>query len=57
MSGSFNIQLRAHYEAALHIGVTQQEIIEVILQMVIYAGMAAASNALRLLKEVLEQPR
>lgn len=48
-------QLRAHYEAALKIGVTKNEIIEVILQMVFYAGMAAASNSLRLLKEVLNE--
>ncbi len=53
MDGSINPQLRAHYEAALKIGVTQQQIVEVILQMVFYAGMAKASNALRLLKEVV----
>ncbi len=51
--GAIQPQLRAHYEAALKIGVTQQEIVEVILQMIFYAGMAKASNALRLLKEVV----
>ncbi|MDF1759072.1 MAG: carboxymuconolactone decarboxylase family protein [Coxiellaceae bacterium] len=51
--GAIQPQLRAHYEAALKIGVTQQQIVEVILQMIFYAGMAKASNALRLLKEVV----
>ena len=45
-------QLRAHIEAALHIGVSKIEIIEVILQMSIYAGLPAASNAFRIAKEV-----
>ena len=49
--GDLTPQLRAHYEAALKIGVTKAEIIEVILQMIFYAGMAAAANALRLLGE------
>lgn len=44
-------QLRAHIEAALKVGCTKEEIIEVILQMSIYAGMANASNAFRIAKE------
>ncbi|BDI30279.1 4-carboxymuconolactone decarboxylase [Capsulimonas corticalis] len=48
-------QLRAHIEAALHIGATKQQIVEVILQMSIYAGMANASNAFRTAKEVFAQ--
>lgn len=51
--GALMPQLRAHYEAALKIGITKEEIIEVILQMIFYAGMAASTNALRLLHEVL----
>ena len=47
-------QLRAHIEGALNVGCTQQEIIEVILQMSIYAGMAAASNAFRVAKNVFD---
>lgn len=50
--GHLTAQLRAHMEAALSIGVTQQEIVEVILQMSIYAGFATASNAFRIAKEV-----
>ncbi|MBY0378599.1 MAG: carboxymuconolactone decarboxylase family protein [Gammaproteobacteria bacterium] len=45
-------QLRAHIEAALKVGCTQQEIVEVILQMSGYAGLAAVSNAFRIAKEV-----
>ena len=53
--GALMPQLRAHYEAALKIGVSKAEIIEVILQMVFYAGMAAATNALRLLQDVIAE--
>lgn len=45
-------QLHAHIEAALNVGCTQEEIIEVIIQMAIYAGFAAASNAMRVAKDV-----
>lgn len=51
-NGTLTPQLRAHYHSALKLGVTKQEIIEVILQMVFYAGLASSSNALRLLQEV-----
>ncbi len=54
-AGHLTAQLRAHYEAAFKIGVTKEEIIEVILQLVFYAGMAASSNALRLLKTVVDE--
>lgn len=53
--GGLEPQLRAHYETALACGVSKEEIIEVIIQMIFYAGMAAASNALRLLKTVVDE--
>ncbi|WP_259065777.1 carboxymuconolactone decarboxylase family protein [Mucilaginibacter sp. X4EP1] len=45
-------QLKAHIEAALSAGGTKEQIVEVILQMLFYAGGAATSNALRAAKEV-----
>lgn len=45
-------QLQAHIEAALNIGATKQEIIEVIYQTALYAGFALATNAMFAAKEV-----
>ena len=45
-------QLKVHIGAALHVGLTQDEIIEVIMQMAVYAGFPAALNGLFATKEV-----
>lgn len=45
-------QLKVHIAAALHVGLTQEEIIEVITQMAVYAGFPAALNGLFAAKEV-----
>lgn len=45
-------QLKVHIGAALHVGLTQDEIIEVIMQMAVYAGFPAALNSLFAAKEV-----
>jgi 4-carboxymuconolactone decarboxylase len=45
-------QLRAHIEGALNVGATKEEIVEVILQVALYAGFAAATNAMLLAKDV-----
>ena len=45
-------QLKVHIGAALHVGLTQDEIIEVIMQMAVYAGFPAALNGLFAAKEV-----
>ena len=45
-------QLKAHIDAALKLGGTKEQIVEVILQMLFYAGGAATSNALAVAKEV-----
>lgn len=47
-------QLKAHIDAALKLGATKQQIVEVILQMTFYAGGAAVSNALGHAKEVFQ---
>ncbi|HFK4478894.1 TPA: carboxymuconolactone decarboxylase family protein [Citrobacter sedlakii] len=45
-------QLKVHIDAALHVGLTQAEIIEVMMQMAVYAGFPAALNGLFAAKEV-----
>ena len=45
-------QLKVHIGAALHVGLTQDEIIEVIMQMAVYAGFPTALNGLFAAKEV-----
>jgi 4-carboxymuconolactone decarboxylase len=43
--GTAQAQLVAHIEGALAVGVTRQEIVEVIIQMALYGGFPAAMNA------------
>ena len=50
--GNATPQLKVHIGAALHVGFTQDEIIEVIMQMAVYAGFPAALNGLFAAKEV-----
>ncbi len=45
-------QLRVHMEAALHVGITLQEIEEVVLQTVPYAGFPTAINAMNMLTQL-----
>lgn len=46
-------QLRAHIEAALNVGATKKEIIEIILQTALYAGFPAVTNAFLSTKDLL----
>ncbi|HFS5791406.1 TPA: carboxymuconolactone decarboxylase family protein [Citrobacter werkmanii] len=50
-------QLKVHIGAALHVGLTQDEIVEVIMQMAVYAGFPAALNGLFAAKEVFTSHR
>jgi 4-carboxymuconolactone decarboxylase len=43
--GTAQEQLVAHIEGALAVGVTQPEIVEIIIQMALYGGFPAAMNA------------
>jgi 4-carboxymuconolactone decarboxylase len=43
--GTARPQLVAHIEGALAVGVTRQEIVEIIMQMALYGGFPAAMNA------------
>lgn len=51
-SGNAAPQLKVHIAAGLHVGLTQEEIVEVIMQMAVYAGFPAALNGLFAAKEV-----
>jgi 4-carboxymuconolactone decarboxylase len=51
-------QLRAHIDGALNVGCSEQEIVEVIMQMSLYAGFPAAINGIQAAREVfLERSR
>ncbi|MDB4986640.1 MAG: carboxymuconolactone decarboxylase [Myxococcaceae bacterium] len=45
-------QLKVHTHAALHVGCTPTEIVEVIMQMAVYAGFPAALNGLEVARQV-----
>lgn len=45
-------QLKVHIQGALNVGCQPREIIEIIIQMAVYAGFPAALNAMQAAKEV-----
>lgn len=53
--GNSGPQLRAHIHNSLHVGWTRQEVVEVIMQMAVYAGFPAALNGLDAAKEVFQE--
>ncbi|MBJ9683428.1 MULTISPECIES: carboxymuconolactone decarboxylase family protein [Burkholderia] len=53
--GNAQPQLKVHIEAALNVGCTRDEIVEVFMQMAVYAGFPAALNALFAAHEVFRQ--
>ncbi len=53
--GNAKPQLKVHIQAALNVGCTREEIIEVVIQMAVYAGFPAALNGITAVKEVFEQ--
>lgn len=50
--GNATPQLKVHIHAALNVGVSREEIVEIIMQMGVYAGFPAALNGLFAAKEV-----
>ena len=48
-------QLRSHIKAGLATGLTREEIVEVLMQMAVYAGFPAALNGLAAAKEVFAE--
>jgi len=49
-------QLKVHINGALNVGATQAEIVEVIMQMAVFAGFPAALNGLAAAKEAFGKP-
>ena len=54
--GNAEPQLKVHIAAGLNVGLTQEEITEVIMQMAVYAGFPAALNGLFAAKAVFAAP-
>ena len=50
--GNASPQLKVHIEAGLNVGLSRNEITEIIMQMAVYAGFPAALNGLFAAKEV-----
>ncbi len=48
-------QLKVHIHGALNVGCSRQEIVEIILQMAVYAGFPAALNGMSAAKEVFQE--
>ncbi|MEI6030839.1 MAG: carboxymuconolactone decarboxylase family protein [Synechococcaceae cyanobacterium ELA739] len=55
VQGFSSPQLKLHIAAALHCGASKEEVIEIITQMIAYAGFPAATNALLAAGEVFDQ--
>lgn len=53
--GNATPQLKVHIHGALNVGCSRQEVIEVIIQMAVYAGFPAALNGMFAAKEVLKE--
>lgn len=48
-------QLKVHIHGAMNVGASQQEIVEVIIQIAVYAGFPAALNGLFAARDVVER--
>jgi 4-carboxymuconolactone decarboxylase len=48
-------QLKVHIEAGLNVGLSEEEVVETIMQMSVYAGFPAALNGLFAAKEVFQR--
>lgn len=48
-------QLKIHIQAALNVGVSKEEIVEILMQTAVYAGFPAALNGLFAAKEVFNE--
>lgn len=53
--GNATPQLKVHLHAALNVGCSSKEIVEVLMQMALYAGFPAALNGLFTAKEVFAE--
>ncbi|WP_428032214.1 carboxymuconolactone decarboxylase family protein [Ancylobacter sp.] len=53
--GHASRELRVHIGSALNVGATREEVVEVIMQMALYAGFPAALDALLIAKTVFAE--
>lgn len=53
--GTMSPQLKVHAKAALAVGMTRQQLVEVVIQMAVYAGFPAALNGLTALREAFAE--
>ena len=53
--GNATPQLKVHIHGALNVGSTRDEVVEIIMQMAVYAGFPAALNGLFAAKEVFAE--
>ena len=47
-------ELRAHLTGARNLGISQEELVEVLIQVAVYAGVPAANDALNVAAEVFD---
>lgn len=53
--GHAPLELKSHVNMALNIGLSQQEIIEALMQLTVYVGFPTAINAIFTAKEVFDE--
>ncbi len=53
--GTATPQLKVHINGALNVGLSRQEVVEIIIQMTVYAGFPAALNGMFAAKEVFQE--
>ncbi|HMK54541.1 MAG TPA: carboxymuconolactone decarboxylase family protein [Methanobacteriaceae archaeon] len=53
--GGATTQLKSHIRGALNVGCTKKEILEVLIQMAVYAGFPRAINGVLAAKEVFKE--
>ncbi|MEM8810510.1 MAG: carboxymuconolactone decarboxylase family protein [Cyanobacteria bacterium P01_G01_bin.38] len=53
--GNAQPQLKVHVHAALNVGCTAKEIVEIVMQMAVYAGFPSALNGMAVVKQVFAE--
>jgi 4-carboxymuconolactone decarboxylase len=53
--GNATPQLKVHIHGALNVGCSRQEVVEIIIQMAVYAGFPASINGMFAAKEVFQE--
>lgn len=53
--GDTKLELKDHIKGALNVGCSRDEIVEVIIQMAVYAGFPRAINGINIAKEAFEE--